>query len=340
MPENQFAHGAASSLPAQSGYCAPYLYLLEDERPPTGRQKRTYTQRKIQAISKAIQAGYGQGRGDSYQPWIRIRRNFSSPCSYQVFDSVALHTRTHHFLSALEFQTALLISYLGASELRECLPLWPYDHPHPDSGISEKADIQLDPATGLLAIAKRAGIDHGFFVGTTVLYVASLDLMFRVRQGQTWRLVGISCKPKDIVKKSKRAQERIELDRLYCAAIGAHHAHEDGSEINLTLVRQIAWMRPLVSDLRAYRNTTRLVDFITWFDEYASERCISEAVKAAGRRTGLNHANANKFFRLGVWLHMTDIDLTQCVQMRSQIMRGGTQVLNTLKSRYWGAHHG
>lgn len=340
MPEHQFSSGTASSIAAQSGYSAPYLYLLEDELIPGGRQQKTYTQRKVESVSRAIHAGYGQGRGDSYQPWLRIRRNFSSPVSYQVFDSVALHTRNHHFLSALEFHTALLISYLGAAELRECLPLWPFDHPHPDSGVSEEADIQLEPATGLVAIAKNAGIDHGFFVGTTVPYVASIDLVFRVRQGQTWGLIGISCKPKDIATQSKRAQERIELDRLYCMAAGAHHVHEDGSEINLELVRQVAWMRPLVSDIRTHRQTSRLADFAARFEEYASERSVSDAAIAAGRRTGLNRTNAYSFFRLGVWLHLIDIDLTQRVQMRSQIKRGSKQVLDTLKSRYWGAHHG
>lgn len=336
------AETRANALAAESGYSAPYLYLLaEDQQPLHAKaQTTTYTTRKLNTVSRAIQAGYGQGRGDLFKPWIRIRRNFSSPTSHQVFDGVGIHTRNHHFLSALEFHTALLVSYLGATELRECLALWPFDHPHPDSGLDEDSGGHLEPAVGLLEIARKAGIEHGCFVGTTVPYIASIDLMFRIRVGRLWRLVGISCKPEDIARQSVRAQERIELDRLYCASVGAHHMHEDGSALDRNLVRQIAWMRPLVSQLRAHRWTNRLADFCALFDEYATDNCISDSAIAAGRRTGLNSVDAYMFFRLGVWLHLIDIDLSKRVQMRGQIKRGSARVLHGLSARYLGEQHG
>lgn len=341
MSIDPFERTSANAVAVQSGYCAPYLYLLDDDKQPSTHraQPTAYTQRKLCAVSRAIHAGYGQGRGDAFKPWIRIRRNFSSPTSHQVFGSVGLHTRNHHFLSELEFHTALLVSYLGASELRECLALWPYEHPHPDSGLDDDEDRRLDTVTGLIEIARHAGIDHGCFVGTTVPYIASIDLMFRMRLGRIWRLIGISCKPKDITEQSTRAQERIELDRLYCESVGAHHMHEDGAAFDLELIRQVTWMRPLVSDLRAHQRTSRLTDFCARFDEYASERCVSDATIAAGRRTGLNKVDAYMFFRLGVWLHLIDVDLSQRVQMRKQIKRGNARVLQSLKSRYLGAHH-
>lgn len=336
-----FERTSANAFAVQSGYSAPYLYLLDDDKQPSSArtQPTAYTQQKLRAINRAIHAGYGQGRGDAFMPWMRIRKNFSSPTSYQVFDSVGLHTRNHHFLSELEFHTALLVSYLGASELRECLAIWPYEHPHPDSGLDDDEDRRLDRVTGLIEIARHAGIDHGCFVGTTVPYIASIDLMFRIRLGRTWRSLGISCKPKDIAEQSTRAQERIELDKLYCQSVGALHMHEDGSAFNPELIRQIAWMRPLVSDLRAHKGTSRLSDFCAHFDEYASDRCVSDAAISAGRRTGLNRVDAHMFFRLGVWLHFIDIDLSQRIQMRKQVKRGNTRILQSLKSRYWGAHH-
>lgn len=332
----------ANAVAAESGYSAPYLYLLDENKlaPATLAQPTAYTNRKLNTVCAAINSGYGQGRGDTFRPWIRIRRNFSSPTSYQVFDSVGLHTRNHHFLSALEFHTALHVSYLGASELRECLPLWPYDHPHPDSGLDDESDGRLDPATGLIKIARQAGIEHGCYVGTTVPYIASIDLMFRVNLGQKWRLIGISCKPIDIARQSSRARERIELDRLYCATIGAHHVHEDGTAFEPELSRQLIQIRPLVSDLRSHQGSTRLSDFCARFDEYAAEQCISSSVIAAGRRTGLNLNEAYMFFRLGVWLHIIDIDLSKRVQMRRQIKRGNASVLQALRARYLGEHHG
>lgn len=341
MSLDHFGTQRANEIAVQSGYSAPYLYLLDDEKETTHsiRPPTTHTKRKLNQIERAIRDGHGQGRGDSYQPWIRIRKNFSSPTSHQVFDSVGVQDRNHHFLSKLEFHTALLGSYLGATELRECLPLWPFEHPHPDSGLDEDLDLRYEPVPGLLEIAKNAGIEHGNFIGTTVPYIASIDLMFKVRRGPKWRLFGISCKPKDITVQSKRAQERIELDRLYCRTVGAHHRHEDGSSFNSELLLQLNEFRPTARFLRTHQGTARLQDFVGKFDMYANEYVVSDAARAAGKDTGLGRDDAYAFFRLGVWLHLIDIDLTQRVQMLKPIKRGGAAVIHGLKTQYWGGHH-
>lgn len=341
MPLDPFGHMSANATAVQAGYSAPYLYLLDDELQASRstHHPSVYTRRKLVQVSRAIRAGYGQGRGDAYLPWMQIRKNSSSPTSHQVFDSVGLQARNHHFLSELEFHTALLISYLGAAELRECLPLWPFEHPHPDTGLDDDLDLRFDQVPGLLEIAKDAGIKHGNFVGTTLPYIASIDLMFRVWQGRKWRLLGISCKPKDITEQSTRAQERIELDRLYCTAVGAHHHHEDGSSFSTELIRQLIGFRPAVSFLRAHRRTNRLQDFVCKFNDYANDRFVSDAALAAGRDVRLDRDDAFAFFRLGVWLHLIDIDLTQPVQMRKPIKPGGASVIQALTSRYWGVRH-
>jgi len=341
MPIDPFGCESANAVASAAGYSAPYLYLIDDEvQVSRGLLHPTvHTRRKLDQVSRAIRSGHGQGRGDSYKPWIRIRKNFSSPVSNQVFDSVGLQARNHHFLSKLEFHAALLISYLGAGELRECLPLWPFEHPHPDTGLDPDADFRCDPAPGLLDLAKDAGIEHGFFVGTKVPYIASIDLMFRIRIGGQWRLLGMSCKPKDITEQSTRAQERIELDRLYCTAVGAHHHHEDGSSFNSELILQLIGLRPAVSFLRAHRQTNRLHDFVAKFNEKASDCFVSDAALAAGHYVGLTGNDAFAFFRLAVWLQLIDVDLTRRLQMRSPIKRGGAAFIQVLQSRYLGGCH-
>jgi hypothetical protein len=335
-----FDRKSANSIASEAGYSAPYQYLLDDEM-QTSRSvlhPTIHTKRKLDQVGRAILSGHGQGRGDSYKPWIRIRKNFSSPTSHQVFDSVGLHNRNHHFLSKLEFHTALLISYLGAVELRECLPLWPYEHPHPGIGEGFEIDYWHDPVPGLQDIARGAGIEHGFFVGTEVPYIASIDLMFRIQNRGQWRLFGISCKPRGITEQSTRAQERIELDRLYCTAIGAHHHHEDGSSLHNELILQLITMRPAVSFLRAHRQTNRFHDFIGSFNENANEYCVNDAALAAGKYIGLIRDDAYAFFRMGVWLHLIDVNLTERLQMRRPIKRGAPSIIRALQLRYLGDH--
>lgn len=342
MPLNSPDRPCANTIAVQAGYSAPYLYLLnEEEGQSTLRHSEptAYTRRKLDQVSQAIRSGHGQGRGDAYQPWIRIRKNFTSPTSHQVFDSVGIQARNHHFLSKLEFHTALLVSYMGATELRECLPLWPFEHPHPDTGLDRDFDDRGVSVPGLLEIATGAGIDHGTYVGTTVPYIASIDLMFRIRQGHRCRLFGISCKPKDIADKSTRAHERIELDRLYCKAVGAHHHHEDGSFLNTELVQQLIVMRPAVSYLRTNRQTARFHDFLGSFNERADDLPVADAALAAGQYVGIGRDDAFAFFRLGAWLQLIDIDLSQRVQMRKPIKRGGASVIQSLRWRYLGMSH-
>lgn len=336
MPVNPFGRPPTNLFAAEAGYCAPYLHLLDDDKvgqancPPTA-----FSKRKFKSVMRAIGAGHGQGRGDAYSPWIRIRRNFSSPVSKQIFDSVGIKAGNHHFLSALEFHTALVMAFLGADELRECLPMWPTEHLHPNSVANDRGAL----VPGLIDVARQAGIDHGFYVGTTIPYVASLDLLFSARIRSETRLIGISCKPAQITLQSARARERIELDRRYCGLIGAHHRIEDGASFDQTLICQLMWMRPLTSEIRAHRGSSRLHDFASSFERHSTERVVHESVVAAGRHVGLNHDASKLFFRLGTWLHLIDINVALPVRMMSPVKRGRDKVLAALRARYWGDNH-
>lgn len=322
----------ASALAREAGYSAPYLYLLEEDTPPAVKALSQYSLRQLNRVSTAIRAGAGQGYGEHYQPWIRIRRNFSSPVSYQIFDSVSIHQRNHHFLSLLEFHTALICAYLGANGLRECLPMWPYEHPHP----AQHLDQGQRTARGLTEIAKHLGIDHGCFVGTTVPYIGSIDLMLNGTARQK-TLAGISCKPGAIAAKSVRAQERIELDRAYCQAVGAHHHHETGESIHPKFVENLRWLRPLASELRLFRDSRQLADYVASFNKYAIERPIRDAAAAAARDASVVDRDPFRLWRVGIWLQLIDIDLMVPVETTKMIRRANRDYLRNLRRTFFGA---
>lgn len=330
----------ANGLVAQAGYSAPYLYLLDEDAQIAPAKSKTYTQKRLSAVSRAILHGAGQGRRDDYEPWIRIRKNFSSPVSNQIFESVGIQKRNHHFLSSLEFHTGLQLGYLGGEELRECLPMWPYSHPHPDQEFDDFSKKPPEVVSGLMDIAKSAGIDHGFFVGTNLPYVASIDMLTKIRLGTDRKLVGISCKPAEIILKSARARERLELDHRYCQTIGAFHVVEDGIGQIPLLLQQLIWLRPLTTEIRTYRDSTQLQEFCAAFETFASERAICDAALAAGRVCHLNSSDAFLHWRLGIWLHLIDVDLTRRIQMTKMIHRGQDGVLEKLRTRYLGDRHG
>lgn len=119
-------------------------------------------------LSNLIRLGLGSGRDDYYKSWIRIRRRVSSPISNLYSLANPLHTRPLQLLSGLEFQAANTALWLSCGEIREQHPLWPWEHRHPKSGRNGQLDSRLGKVTGLLEIAKDAGIDHGVYPGTHI----------------------------------------------------------------------------------------------------------------------------------------------------------------------------
>lgn len=339
---DHFARGHANDVVVQDGYSAPYLYLLkEDEQKCTVSRKgpSEYTLKKLRQVERAMDAGAGQGRGDLYKPWIRIRRGFSRPVSHQVFEQVSVNLRNHHFLSKLEHHTALVTAYMGSVELRECLPMWPYEHPHPCADLNMPLHVAVPKAPGLIDMARELGIDHGVFVGTKVPYIASIDLMHAIPREKGSLYLGISCKPKEIIDKSARARERLRLDEHYCVFNGIHHVVEDGTGLNAQLVGNLTWLRPLTSEVREHRGAAYLQDYAGWLDEAADHLPLHLASLEAGRKCRVDQSISDLYFRLSVWLHLVDIDLSKPVQMRRPLRRGGEKVLAALRAHYLGGEH-
>ena len=201
------------------------------------------------------------------------------------------------------------------------------------------AHVALQRVPGLLDIARDAGIDHGCFVGTNVPYVGTIDLMFALPVGDRPLYLGISCKPREILDASTRVQERVKLDALYCEAIGASHCIEDAAGLDSMLLSNLSWLRPLTSEVRQHRETNRLADFAGRFNELALQMSLTDAARQAGAALDLPVQEAYRLMRIGIWVHLIDIDLTQPVLMTRPATRGTARVLNMLRARYLGGRH-
>lgn len=311
-------------------YLRPYLLILQDERKPFRALKEDYTTRKLAQVQRWIKQGRGSGRNDSYSPWLRITRRFSSPVSHMVFAALSVHQRNHHFLSKLEHHTGLLLAYLGASEIRECLPLWPTEHSNPIQ------DDRVERCRGLRDIAEQHGIEHGFFVGTDVPYIASIDIMAKVPWHGKTHYVGVSCKPDPIMASSQRARERVNLDRLYCKEIGARHIHESGASFNQTLAKNIETYRPSLFDLQELVGSTKLRDFCGHFNQAPDGWPLHQIITESGNSVQAKGPDAAQLWRVGMWTHEIDIDLRERVAMLKPVRRGGMAVRAALAHHFLG----
>jgi hypothetical protein len=320
---------------SSTDWCEIYIaeYRLLDRITRMNKRKLTtsYTTRKLKQVVNWVQSGRGQGRGEDYSPWIRITKGFSTHASHQVFGALPLHKRNHHFLSQLEYHTAVQLGYLGGVEIRECLPMWPTEHQHPIKGDPRIRTI------GLLDIAADAGIEHGNFIGSDVPYIGSLDMLVSIFWNTKLHHLGVSCKPTEILNRSSRAQERVRLDELYCRHIGALHHHEGGTIFNPFLVQNLDTYKPIRPEIVHWSKTTQLVDFSGRLNESAAEdRPLHVSISLAGKEVKVEHHEAPALWRVGAWLHLIDIDMGQRISMLQPIRRGQQHRLHQLAAHFLG----
>lgn len=291
----------------------------------------------LSTLAMMKKSGLGQGRFEMYQPWLRIRRNFSSPISKQVFCNLTLRKSNHHLLSGSEYKVGLLNAWLGPEELRECLPMWPEDHRHPQCGFEHPDEPKLAKTQGLLDIAREAGIDHGYFIGTKIPYVGTCDLIFccPVDVPIQKRLVFISCKSRSEIEGSPRARERLELDRRYALKAGGKHILETGERLPPKLIDNLDWMLPLRSEVKALKQDTGHSDFCSQLMNMSSEMPLGEAIERSREKFRLSIRQGFQYFRVGVWLHRIDINLNKPVVMSKMMERDDGCTLRRWRSHYW-----
>ena len=288
-------------------------------------------------LAEFIKQGFGTGRLFDYKPWLRIRRRLSSPISKQVFCNLTLRPSNHHLLSGLEYKTGLLNSWLGPKELRESFPLWPNPHPHPQAGLRSEIRLQWDESPGLLDIAKDAAIDHGFFPGTKIHYVATNDLLFWVpsKLPLLKQLVFISCKPKKEIVTKQRVRERLELERRYALLNGGIHLIETGENLPTKVIDNLDWILPLRHEVLTIGKSAKHSDFSALLMDLSKQVTLGQAIDRSRTAFGLTVAEGFQFFRVGVWMHTIDIDLNFPVVMSKPMRLDGGKTLSLWRNHYW-----
>ena len=288
-------------------------------------------------LYRNIRAGFGCGHGSEYVPWLRLRRKNSSPESNQVVAWLPILNRVAHFFSRGEYHTALLLLWLCVAGLREQYPIWPIAHPHPLIGAAGADGLCLGFSRGLLSIARDAGIDHGYEIGSRLLYIATLDLLVTVRIRDTLGLAIFSSKPIDNpdAEVRWRTLERLELERRYGQEISAPYHVSSSSLVPIQLAGQLEWWL----DCATLALTPSLIPLAEPFAEQVMVRSndsIVEAVCAAADRLKIDLDNAWLLFRHCAWTQAIDIDPSQKILTSYPIRPGGRELRRNLQKSLFG----
>ena len=294
--------------------------------------------KNLTALAAAINAGRGIGTGDKYSPWIQVTRRTYSPYSNLNVGPVPYLKRLTHFLSRGEREFALYLWWLGAEDIREQYPLWPWPHAHPEVQIALRTDARLHP--GMRAIAAEADIALRDYRGTTTADILTLDMMVTVSASvNPARLIGICCKPRSIVVAglpTDRDVERIELDRRYCIAgdIPFRLAHPELLPKKLLVALDaVSPIEPRAA-LRQFVGSAPYLKYIEILQRTAYDRCAWEASKEAGKRVGWSTPAEQRAFHIAIWHQHVDHDVSRGLITTRPLVAGGI-ALRARGRRQW-----
>lgn len=291
-------------------------------------------------LIKMITAGYGQGHGEVYRPWLKNTRSAISKIGTQSSGRVLYGLkRSCDFKSRQEKRIARALLWLGAVDIREQFPLWPWPHTHPLVGAPGAEQLVLPDAPGLLEIAQKADIPHGVFVGTDLPYVATTDFMVTVQRKHVPDLIAVACKNREIVladDRLSRPLERLELERLYSKHIRIRHMVVDSEVFGNELLANLDWLMPdehVVADLL---NDPHLGEFHDRLNEKVFCISIDEAIEEARHFVGWTKKLGCSAFRYFTWMQELDIDLTQPLLMTQPARAGGIRIRALLQHELLG----
>lgn len=309
-----------------------HLAALPLEPDPKIRCPRIMTHKKLY---EKIRLGWGQGHGVNYKTFLPIRRKNSSKNSNQLPAWLPPLQRTAHFFSRGEYQTALLLLWLGVKDLREGYPLWPLSHPHPLKGAPGTEGMNFPWSRGLLQIAFDAGIKHGNEVGSRVPYVATMDLIVTFAINHVIQLAAFSSKPfensDDEVK--WRTLERLELERRYCLELLIPYYVSSSALVPTLMAGQLeVW-------LECWTLNPNLLSLANYFADHVNRHddlSIKEAVTYAAEILHISVGDGWLLFYHCCWTQKIDIDPSVRILTSYPVKSGGRALQNAIQRQYFG----
>lgn len=312
---------------------APGEFARARGRAPTQTGKMTW--KKLSAL---IKAGYGQGHFQRYKPWQRVTKRDYSPISNIGHLHNSALGRAHHYRARAERGTIQVLRWLGVADIREAFPVWPWPHRHPGFGLPGFEHSPQLP--GLVTIADGADIPHGFYPGSSIPYVATLDILATYKsQAGAYRLVAFENKPEEIATAPDpllRPKERLELTRRYCGVAKIQRRLVHAEQLPPELIVNLDLLEPQLSN---HQQATLLASSVYQDVLEALQTkgyCTSpmELTDALQGRFGHPQQALQAAVHLAIWRQDIDHDLTLPFKPWLPLTPGGHTVKRLLQTQW------
>jgi hypothetical protein len=173
-------------------------------------------------VENRIKAGFGQGRGPNYKPWLTVQ-SFSSR-GYASRVPGRKTGREHHVMSNLELDVFHVFEWSARIiDIREQFPLLPVDE--------------------TLAQAAAHGIRHPMDPRTKEPYVLTTDFLITVRNAPRDAEEARAVKPASELQ-SPRTLEKLQIERLYWGARNVSWGIITEQDIPKNVAHNLRWLHP------------------------------------------------------------------------------------------------
>lgn len=238
---------------------------------------------------KWVAQGFGQGEGDNYTPWAKVRDVPSLGRSTRI---VALrHKRIHHLYSDVETGHFLQADFApGVTEIREQFALMPREE--------------------TVEIAAELGLRHPTYRGTQVPIVMTSDLCV-LRETQVGGSFVLCVKRDEALqpdaKGLKRTLEKLLIEKYYWDRRGVPWRLVSQRHFDATQVRNLALLRPSGKLWRSEEGGKRAAEF--------AERVMASGWRDLPMRrlleaTGWGEQQAFETLGHAIWRRLLPVDLT------------------------------
>lgn len=261
-----------------------------------------------------IEAGYGQGHGAHYKPWLRLGRGRFIPKSKHGWYLNPVTGAQETIFSDNERIAGIVGKWLGAIDSRVQFPCFPFAHPHPLEDAPGREVQPLPWSRGTVALAHDAGIDHPVFPGTDIYYVLTFDVLFTLPPRARPSLAAVAGKDTRQTRAPEPAWnvvENLELQRRYAADISAPFlvwdqlVCPDHLAVNLSSIYSSA----VIPESLACR------PYYPEFLQFALARIdhwpVGKILQAFATKSGLSVLDVTFLFDHAAWIQDIPIDLTQ-----------------------------
>jgi hypothetical protein len=274
---------------------------MKDRRPTT------------ETVEKWITRGDGQGEGEDYRPFFKVRDVPSKGRSRMV---LGLKTgRVHHLLSDIEYGGLLL----GEDD--------------PDV-VDMKEQFALLPWEETQDIARELGIRYPTYPGTRTPIVMTLDQVFTSIRAGGKRKGAISFKTSSAVDldnaktdtekaKVRRVLEKLMIEKTICERHDLSWRLVTEQDLPLIRIKNLDLLRTSMVATELDWLDPKMTEFVNFFKEYWVEgKALLDILQDVSDRLGIKVEHAFTLFGRAVWLRFIPVDIdTEVIHHQEPLRR-------------------